>query len=1216
MSRIASTLAVITWLLLLGQSSDAQSVQQSGAVTPGHIATFATSGVIQDGGGVITNYNAAGASATSIAGGSTYWCSPSGCSTSPAIATIATTPVVLQNLLFNVNTAPGSGFQVGIVLYAGPYGALVNTAANCTIENAATICGDSSHQVQINAGEAWALEVIVEAGATSTGGESFSFQASAQALPPPSLPSVLQNGVITSGHIAEWITNGVIGDGGAAVNTPGTLPLITVCPAVPPLTFPQFVYNTTGGPAAAQVGIWDGTHCDYFLAIDQTTGSVTGTFNAVTVGDVPAYQIVGSLSALSALPIAGVPSGYGVQQLGYYAAGDGGQTIRIPETGSCAANGRTNDGGSCSNNIADSNSYYAAAPNVAFDVRQFGAKGDLATFSGGEATASSTTFTRTDGANFNASADAAKTIIIIGAGAGGLPLSTTFASAPNGTTATLTTAATYAASSSTYSLCYVYNQCSAVAPVTKQSGAGSYAPGDTVTATGGTCAAEPTLSVAHTTVISATVNAAGTGGTTSSSAEVWGTTGTGMVFRALVTISGGGITAVNSIFFGGDYTANPTTLTNEPVVGAGLSGASLSVKMGVLIAIIDTPGNCTTAPSNPVAQGSTSGSGTGATFDLYWAANGAWYYGTDDTAAIQAAVNAIAQNGSASALVGPNGACLYFPYGWYLFSSTITAAGSNFCLTGIAPNGPQAALFFNDSAGTHDAIAMSGGKGVVQIQNLWIDSLVPATAGALVHLTDAYYVRIINDTLGNSGNAWDLVRLECAASNPGEERIVDSQLTNGRHIGAHIRCENNSYAISDTYVERRNFITGNMFAGIAFFGNIDGAYVTNSSMYNNGYGVYGDALTYTNPGFDSVTFLGAELDTNRILNAYLNQLNGSQLRFGHSFNAAIVCASCTSTTAGNTNYEGTNGYAVLEGAFDFSTIGDSFGGAGTAWYVGPNAAGTASSLISLTGEVIQGNGPFVNFMGATNPTNQITISAQGGSSLTCNSGSNFTQSVNPTASVLLCNGVYYNAIVSEGGLAAVTVGDRTASGQGTFYRTGGVNYLYDSTFGNMIGFGNSAGVNLYAPTTIATSVTVPTVYGGTAAGATLALASTSNGSPSGDSITLAASSIDIGTNSTDYVKVAGGASGASVTTNGGTLALGANGNNTLVFSSTGVPTFSSAPLVPGYAIASLPTCNSAAEGAHAYVTNGQSSPSYLGTVSTTGSVVAPVFCNGSAWVYG
>jgi hypothetical protein len=54
----------------------------------------------------------------------------------------------------------------------------------------------------------------------------------------------------------------------------------------------------------------------------------------------------------------------------------------------------------------------------------------------------------------------------------------------------------------------------------------------------------------------------------------------------------------------------------------------------------------------------------------------------------------------------------------------------------------------------------------------------------------------------------------------------------------------------------------------------------------------------------------------------------------------------------------------------------------------------------------------------------------------------------------------------------------------------------------------------------------------------------------------------------------------------------------------------------GYTIGSLPTCSGPTIGTRAYVTNGQTSPTFLGAVSATGAVVAPVFCNGSAWVYG
>jgi len=54
----------------------------------------------------------------------------------------------------------------------------------------------------------------------------------------------------------------------------------------------------------------------------------------------------------------------------------------------------------------------------------------------------------------------------------------------------------------------------------------------------------------------------------------------------------------------------------------------------------------------------------------------------------------------------------------------------------------------------------------------------------------------------------------------------------------------------------------------------------------------------------------------------------------------------------------------------------------------------------------------------------------------------------------------------------------------------------------------------------------------------------------------------------------------------------------------------------GFTIANLPSCGGSTKGARLYVTNAQTTPTFLGTVSTTGSVVAPVFCNGSAWIYG
>ncbi len=144
-----------------------------------------------------------------------------------------------------------------------------------------------------------------------------------------------------------------------------------------------------------------------------------------------------------------------------------------------------------------------------------------------------------------------------------------------------------------------------------------YAPTQTITLTGST-GTNPILTITSTKVVSATIAAAGTGGTPGPQ-TVTGTTGTGTKFQASVTVSGGGaITAVLSITVAGVYTVNPTSISAEPVTGASLTGAQLDVVMGVNVVTPSTPGDCTVLAASPVAQGSTSGSGTGATFTVLW----------------------------------------------------------------------------------------------------------------------------------------------------------------------------------------------------------------------------------------------------------------------------------------------------------------------------------------------------------------------------------------------------------------------------------------------------------------------------------------------------------------------------------------------------------------------------------------------------------------------
>lgn len=147
-------------------------------------------------------------------------------------------------------------------------------------------------------------------------------------------------------------------------------------------------------------------------------------------------------------------------------------------------------------------------------------------------------------------------------------------------------------------------------------GLNNYFPGDVVRG--------PNLgqyNVDSTKVISAVVVSGGTGGA-SGTQTVTGTTGTGIKFQASVEVVSGAIVSVNSISVSGSYTVNPTNLSSEPVTGAGLSGATLGVGVGIgslSIIVPDTaPSGAATYP-NPISL--TQGSGAGATATLTWAAN-------------------------------------------------------------------------------------------------------------------------------------------------------------------------------------------------------------------------------------------------------------------------------------------------------------------------------------------------------------------------------------------------------------------------------------------------------------------------------------------------------------------------------------------------------------------------------------------------------------------
>lgn len=152
-----------------------------------------------------------------------------------------------------------------------------------------------------------------------------------------------------------------------------------------------------------------------------------------------------------------------------------------------------------------------------------------------------------------------------------------------------------------------------------------YAPGNVITtaATGGTASAHATLTVSTTKAVSATVAAGGTGDLGNGAGViVEGTTGTGTKFRASVTITTNAISSVQSISVAGSYTVNPTAIANEPVTyisgassGTTLTGAQLSVVLGVDTFAVTTRGSYTVIGTALTQNGATTpAGGTGVTF--------------------------------------------------------------------------------------------------------------------------------------------------------------------------------------------------------------------------------------------------------------------------------------------------------------------------------------------------------------------------------------------------------------------------------------------------------------------------------------------------------------------------------------------------------------------------------------------------------------------------
>lgn len=270
--------------------------------------------------------------------------------------------------------------------------------------------------------------------------------------------------------------------------------------------------------------------------------------------------------------------------------------------------------------------------NLANVKSQFGAQGDTLSYSDAVMSADSNVIHSTS-AIFTAS-DIGKVISLTGSGAAGVSQSGAIVSLIDAQTVVV---------SFTSVLATPYTTAQFAGPATAQSGAGSYAPGDLLTLVGGASVETAAVFEANATkVTSASVNNAGSGGTTGACTVV-GTTGTANgrtgIFHVSGTVVGGQLTGPLSVDRPGDYSSNPTSLSGEPVTGCNLTGATITITMGVLRATLSNQGKYNAAIGNASFATTTNGSGTGAVLSVSMGQiGGIVTYGTDDSSAIADAV--------------------------------------------------------------------------------------------------------------------------------------------------------------------------------------------------------------------------------------------------------------------------------------------------------------------------------------------------------------------------------------------------------------------------------------------------------------------------------------------------------------------------------------------------------------------------------------------------
>lgn len=204
-----------------------------------------------------------------------------------------------------------------------------------------------------------------------------------------------------------------------------------------------------------------------------------------------------------------------------------------------------------------------------------------------------------------------------------------------------------------------------------------YAPSNTITVAGGTFSQAAVLTVATTQLVSAAVNAAGTGYAPGDTITLAGGTFSQAAVITVNTVGGGGAIDTFTITTPGAYSVNTTSFTQGSTSGSGTGATFNTALFGVLTTTVSTAGVYTVNASS-LTQSATSGSGSGATFNTAVYGINAVSVGTVGS------YSAIPSNPVEQASTTGSGTGATFAMAWGIGSVVITNSGAGYTSTPTA----------------------------------------------------------------------------------------------------------------------------------------------------------------------------------------------------------------------------------------------------------------------------------------------------------------------------------------------------------------------------------------------------------------------------------------------------------------------------------------------------------------------------------------------------